>query len=258
MLTTVQKLVLAFVTLVIGLVLVGQVATVGNTATGYTTETQTMDTSSARWVGAVNVAVINETGGFLNSTGYTLSQSTKCNFRLPIITAAYNATDGSLIAPGNYSLTGNVLKNATDITWDDVLVSYNYTWNGAACGAINESVYFYPTNFYSGASGWRADTTGCSSTDISTSVGIKNASGTTFVDGVDVIINTAGSYTLVNTAKVNGSSNTALVTVSYCPDGYISGWGGTVLNLVPGFFALAILIFSVGMFYSLAKDAGIL
>jgi hypothetical protein len=177
MLSTIQKLLLAFVTLIVGLVLVAQVATVGYAITSYTATTQTSSMASAR----------------------------------------------------------------------------------LADGSINESVYFYPTHFIEAASGWRADTAGCSSTDISTSVRITNSSGSAFVDGVDTIINTAGSYTLVNTAKVNGTSNNVtLVSLNYCPDGYISGWGGTVLNLVPGFFALALLVFSVGMFYSLARDAGIL
>jgi hypothetical protein len=176
MLSTIQKLMLAFVTLIIGLVLVGQVAISTSSLTAYTANTQTSSFASARIAG----------------------------------------------------------------------------------GAINESVYFYPTHFIEAASGWRADTSGCSSEDISTSVSITNSSGGAFVDGVDVIINTAGSYTLLNTDKVNGTTNNVtLVSLQYCPDGYISGWSGTVLALVPGFFALALLIFSVGMFYSLARDAGI-
>ncbi len=53
-----------------------------------------------------------------------------------------------------------------------------------------------------------------------------------------------GVLTLKNVAVLNqslGAQNTTYVSYSYCPAGYVSSWGGTVADMVPGFFALAIL-----------------
>ena len=38
----------------------------------------------------------------------------------------------------------------------------------------------------------------------------------------------------------------------------VSTWGGTVLNLVPGFFALGILGVGIAVCYGSLKDAGVL
>ena len=35
-------------------------------------------------------------------------------------------------------------------------------------------------------------------------------------------------------------------------------WGRTGINLVPGFFAIALLLVSVGLFWSIARDNGII
>jgi hypothetical protein len=185
MLSTIQKLMLAFVTLIIGLVLVGQVATVGTGVTTLTTTTETVDFSAAR-----------------------------------------------------------------------------------VAGAINATYYFHLKNGcpLSGGNGWRYD---AGETCYLVNGGVKNNSGTVLTDTVDYYFNeyssvctgtTAGDIHFENTAKMNNSgSNLTSVTYSYCADGFLTqSWQRNVLQLVPGFFALALLIFSVGMFYSVARDSGIL
>lgn len=54
-------------------------------------------------------------------------------------------------------------------------------------------------------------------------------------------------------------SNSTYADYTYCQDSYLnSGWSRSVLDLVVGFFAIAMLLVSVGLFYSIAKDNGIL
>lgn len=130
-----------------------------------------------------------------------------------------------------------------------------------AGGGINESVYFYPTHFTEAASGWRAGVSGCGSADsaIYGSIAITNSTGSAWVDGVDTIINTEGSYTLVNTAKVNGTKNNqSTLTMNYCADSYVYGWAATIMLLIPGFFALALMGIGIGLFYMIAREHDIL
>jgi len=64
----------------------------------------------------------------------------------------------------------------------------------------------------------------------------------------------------LNTTTTNNSmGNTTYFDYTYCADGYMNiAWGRTILNLVAGFFALALLGASVGIFYSIGRDTGII
>jgi hypothetical protein len=92
---------------------------------------------------------------------------------------------------------------------------------------------------------------------------LTNSSGTALTSATDYVFTAStGTYTMKDTVNTNTTSliadNVTLVSYNYCGDDYLnSDWQRTVLALTPGFFALALLIFSVGMFYSLARDAGI-
>lgn len=67
-----------------------------------------------------------------------------------------------------------------------------------------------------------------------------------------------GTWYWLNTSTVRNhinSTNSTFADYSYCGDDYLNqSWGRTVLNLTPGFFAIALLLVSVGLFYSVAKD----
>ena len=70
----------------------------------------------------------NETGAYVNATGYTLSgyNSTWSSISA---TGVWNYTDGTVIVAGNYTLSDvGVLTNATSFTWDDVNLSYTYVY----------------------------------------------------------------------------------------------------------------------------------
>ena len=99
--------------------------------------------------------------GWLNSSGYTLADSsTKTNFRSPSIVAVVNATSNALITSGNYTLTGNVLTNATAVVWSTIKVNYTYVYDAESDAglsindtknAIGESTGFFGTFIVLGA-----------------------------------------------------------------------------------------------------------
>jgi hypothetical protein len=93
---------------------------------------------------------------------------------------------------------------------------------------------------------------------------MKNQTGGILTDGVDYNwvddgSRARGSLSLVNTLNLNTSlSNTTTITYDYCTEDYLAeGWGRTVLNMVPGFFALAILIGVAFVIFWILKKEGI-
>jgi hypothetical protein len=69
-----------------------------------------------------------------------------------------------------------------------------------------------------------------------------------------------GVLQIINTTKVNstGTGNTANVSYNYCGPNYINNsFGQTTLNLVPGFFALALLGVGLWLFYGVAREMNI-
>ena len=79
-----------------------------------------------------------------------------------------------------------------------------------------------------------------------------------------VFFDNNGTLYLKNTTRFVGddcaaTSNTTTLSYIYCGDDYInSAWGRSVLDLVSGFFAIALLGVGIGIFYSIAKDNGII
>jgi len=82
--------------------------------------------NSASTIADISASVTNESSAYINETGYTLAKSTVKGFSNPSITNIFNATDGLEILVGNYTLTGNVITNATPTNWDPVNVTYTY------------------------------------------------------------------------------------------------------------------------------------
>jgi len=111
---------------IVSIVIIGVVLVVGIYITDSIGNTVKAENTAA--------SVTNETA-FLNTTGYTLALSTSAeDFANPAITAVWANVSGTpyLVPPANYTLTGNVLTNATEIPnateYDDSSVSYTYTY----------------------------------------------------------------------------------------------------------------------------------
>lgn len=87
---------------------------------------QAMDDAYVSYEGRAytQYSATNESGAYINSTGYTLSLTSSCDQDYSISTI-YNASDGVVIASGNYTVSdAGVLTNATATTWSDVNVTY--------------------------------------------------------------------------------------------------------------------------------------
>jgi hypothetical protein len=264
MLTTIQKLLLAFVTLIVGLVLIGSIATstIGNTSlTGVNAETVSISNA----LNAVTTNVSNVTHGtyFSDNPGaygtYVFPTIIEADGKdlactQPVVT---NATSGTLIAVGNWSWATasqargrcGIVINATTFPDPEFNNSrWNFTYT-VTYSDINSSVKL---SIAQAPTGWKAY-------DCPINTIVLTNGTTVLVQNTDYTYTSAAQINLLASATNNFTTgNNYKASYNYCGDSYISGWGGTVLNLVPGFFALALLIFSVGMFYSLAKDAGIL
>ena len=92
---------------------------------------------------------------------------------------------------------------------------------------------------------------------------LKNSSGAAFTLTTDYTFTAStGKFSLVDSATALATlpvaNNNTYASYSYCPDEYMNlSWGRTIINLVPGFFGIAILLVSVAIFYSVARDAGL-
>lgn len=78
--------------------------------------------------------------------------------------------------------------------------------------------------------------------------------------GIDYeVFGSSGIIRILNTSTTNGSlSNNTYMTYTYCADDYLnSSFGRTGINLVAGFFAIALLLVAVGMFYQVLKNEGL-
>lgn len=76
-----------------------------------------------------SLSVTNETGAYINATGYTLDavNASTSNY---VLVSAFNATDDTEIGLGNITLSNEgVITNATATNWDDVLISYTYDYS---------------------------------------------------------------------------------------------------------------------------------
>lgn len=119
-------------------------------------------------------------------------------------------------------------------------------------GVINNTEYrvtYYPTS-------WKQE-------DCPITIVRLGNSTTAYTDDTDYFFNDKyGNWTLKNTVVVNGTNggneNYTYVTYTYCPDNYINlAWGRTVNDLVPGFFALGILIGAAFVIFWVLKREGI-
>lgn len=116
--------------------------------------------------------------------------------------------------------------------------------------ACNITVTYYPT-------GWK--TNDCPLT----SIVVENTSAGTYTaltegTGYNLFASTGVIQMLNDTSTDDGDFNTTYVSYTYCADDYLnSSWARTVLNTVPGFFALALLAVSLWLFYQVFSSVGV-
>lgn len=91
------------------------------------TITQTLGTSDIIQDSSTNYQASNETGAYINGTGYTVTKYNASTSGF-VVVAAYNRTNSyALIPAGNYTITSaGVLQNTSAIIWNNVSVTYTY------------------------------------------------------------------------------------------------------------------------------------
>jgi adhesin HecA-like repeat protein len=96
---------------------------------------------------ATSASVTNESGAYINATGYTVDAASVCNFNTFAVSTIHNASDGVVIAAGNYTVdsSAGTIVNATVTNWADVNVTYTYQWGGQSCDAAEDMVTQFVT-----------------------------------------------------------------------------------------------------------------
>ena len=126
------------------------------------------------------------------------------------------------------------------------------THNATAQNDVDETVV---TTLANPPTGWKkAD---C----LLTGVVVTNSTGVAMTVDTDYLVDlTAGTISFLNTSETYYTyDNTTNVKYDYCSDDYLnSSWGRTVLPLVAGFFALAILGVGIALFFKAGKATGII
>jgi len=120
-------------------------------------------------------------------------------------------------------------------------------------GLIDSAITTDVAVAYTGADGWKSGETECEMTNVAlrnNTIALTLDTDYTFSDG---------TITWMPTALTNSSGNTTFTTYSYCPDTYITqSWGRSTLDVAIGFFAIALLVISLGLFYAIMRKEGLL
>jgi hypothetical protein len=152
-----------------------------------------------------------------------------------ILTGFLVALVGSIIIA---QTAGEVIK----VTERTSVSAEAHAMNVAAHPNINDTTEYTLTN---APAGWKAG----GECPIANFVLTNGTDALTITTDYTVDLDT-GIFKLVENANMNASGsynflqtvNSTYASYGYCGDSYQSGWGGTVLNMVPGFFALGILM----------------
>jgi len=257
-----SKLVTAFVLVIIGISLLAQIASIGLTVTDLTRGTaETIDVTT----GLRNSSyTVNFTVTLVSNVSITAFPSYGRELVSYSGMRAYNATDGTEIDSDfvnpNFTLdfaTGSLDHITDDSVWNNTDVNISVNW---VSYYVNTSYQIIPTVVSDAASGWKSEISECKAGTIISGT-YTNSSGDELGAVTNYTVDTTTGYiTLINTAMTNRTDFTSIIAYNdECPDGYLTaGWQRSLINLVPGFFALAIMGIGLWLFYSIAKEEGIL
>lgn len=166
---------------------------------------------------------------------------------ITILIAAFLAIIVGISLIGVVATEGNSKVDLVNVSGESI--SYASA-REAATGAVDTTAILIANP----PTGWRI--TGCPIT----SFVLYNSSGS-LTNVVDYVFTAStGSIAFNNTANVNTSlTNTTTATYTYCNVDYLTqGWQRSIISLVPGFFALALMAIGVGLFYQVLSSEGLL
>lgn len=150
------------------------------------------------------------------------------------------------------SLVGVVATQGNEVTETITISGETIDYTSAIYnGTVNITDEFTIANV---PDGWRI--TGCPIT----SFDLYNDSGSLVLTTDYTFTASTGVITFENTNNINGNAtNATTATYVYCDSEYLTqGWNRTIIKLVPGFFALALMGVGIGLFYGVMKNEGVL
>lgn len=162
---------------------------------------------------------------------------------------------GFLMVIVGVSLIGTVANNSALVTDKAIIVNETVDISSARISGT-QSINITASNFTitNAPTGWK--TTDCPIT----SVTYGNATAQ-FTSATDYnLYTTSGILQVLNTSTTGEDSitNTTYVSYTYCRDDYLNiAWGRSIIGLVTGFFALAILGIGIALLYSVFRESGI-
>ena len=155
---------------------------------------------------------------------------------------------------GSIANSTNSLTDLDSVSNETISIASDRTVAGDCPMGVNGTNVLTIAN---APSGWKQDGCPISSFVLYNQTGVVTTSTTDYT-----FFTNNGTFFLKNTTLWGNCANTindTYVSYTYCPDDYMNiAWGRTLLDLISGFFALALLGVSVGIFYSVAKDEKIL
>jgi hypothetical protein len=155
------------------------------------------------------------------------------------------------------SLIAVVASQGNEVTEKEIVVDESFNLTSLECITeyqVNTSSPNCNLTVTNAPTGWK--TTGCPIA----SVVVSNGSGTAWTLTTDyTVTDSSGKINLKNTATTNASDDRIVeVDYNYCGDNYLTeSWSRSVLDLIPGFFAIALMLIAVGLFYAVLKNEGL-
>lgn len=170
---------------------------------------------------------------------------------LPMLLAAFVALIIGVSLIGVIASQGNAVTDLTVVSAESV--DFSSTKTVAGNDTVNVSI---PITLANAPTGWKI--VGCPITGLT----LANESGTALTITTDYTFTAStGTIYFKNTAINNVTTGTNISTAyyNYCGNDYINqSWSRNIIDLVPGFFALALMAVGIGLFYGVMKKEGML
>lgn len=154
---------------------------------------------------------------------------------------------------------GNSVRETVNVLNDSTINIAGFRED--AGGGCNDSIA--PVAIANPPTDWRTELEyGC---QISNFV-ISTGNGTALTNGTHyVFYPNNGTWHCINTVEaadvwnLTNTHNTTEANYTYCPDGYlVQNWSRTMIGIVPGFFAIALIAVAIGLFYTILRKEGLM
>lgn len=177
------------------------------------------------------------------------------NKSLGLLFGAFLALLVGIVLIGTIASQSNLVTEKTNVLDETTTSLFTLGCRDAAGGGqINESLGACNITVTNSPTTWK--TTDCPISNV-----VVGNSTWTLTESTDYnLFTTTGVIQLLNTSNLDNATfgETVLIDYTYCADDYLNAsWGRSTLDLVAGFFAIALLLVAVGLFYQVMKNEGL-